>query len=510
MDLTGVYLEVVYPIIPCFHRPNLLQRVSDGAYLTDRPFYASIMAMCALASARARAGALYSNKWNLDMILQFPAEDFMKAADDALPKDDRYSSKFDHMRACVLLSIYSLQCGDLSGMSLYLGIYNIMLTVGEQHDEANWPANIGIVEREERRRLIWATYTLDIFTSIIWSRSILSREGAFNVCYPTETDDESFSDAGYSAEAPYQKSHGCSWLKGWNFIIDIYRILEHAVDILRCSRFITVRSPSVQAFFPDKLPSQRALFKHIMGLYDALPAPFKTTRPMTCNLTEDLFSFQAASIAATIQLFRMVHFTNDHSTLEQKCQVASEVIAGFAAVPVDYIRAMGSPLLHHLAAIGTILGAAFEDGLSETTYGNIRAVLLALANLLANLEVDLFCPSGASDKLRAQVSRIDAFMNTQRMWMTTQFQGQPQVQTQQQNPHQQQVAGMSTAVAAVDSGGIASQQGVSAAASGGVHDQGQIQAFAGQGPLNQNMQFRFPPELLEDWSWAFNFTSTGG
>jgi hypothetical protein len=86
-----------------------------------------------------------------------------------------------------------------------------------------------------------------------------------------------------------------------------------------------------------------------MTLYEQLPPVFKTTQPLTGILEKDLFGFQAANIAASLQLVRMVLFTTENSTVDQKCQIASEVINGFASVPVAYLRAISSPLLHHLA-----------------------------------------------------------------------------------------------------------------------------------------------------------------
>lgn len=479
VDLTEIYFEVVYPVFPLYHRPTLSRRVARGEYLRDRAFYASVMAMCALSSARARDGALYSPDWDVKALAEPSAESFFKAAVDALPKDEWKLCKFDHLRACVLLAICSIQLGNAIEMNYYLGIYNTLVAVGQLHDEANWPSGIGIIEIEERRRLLWSTYTLDVFSSIIWDRPILSREVAFNVNYPTEVDDESFTNAGYSQPSPNMTGNGCSWMKGWNFITDLYRILEHTVDNLRCLRSSAQRPLSVQTVFSDTLPSQRALFEHIISMYNSLPAPFRSTRPIQCKLGEDLFSFQAANIAATVQLVRMVHLTNDRSPLSQKCQVASEVIAGFAAVPVAYLRAMGSPLLHHLAGIGTMLGAAFQDGLSETSYNLIRSVLLDLANLLANLEVDLFCPSGTSEKLRTQVSRIDEYMHTQRLWLMTHF----------------------------DNGQAV---GTFTHAEDGTLPEVTTSARTQLSPLiaaEESPQFRFPPELFEDWSWAFNFTA---
>ncbi|KAG9885913.1 hypothetical protein KCU94_g17430, partial [Aureobasidium melanogenum] len=214
-----------------------------------------------------------------------------------------------------------------------------------------------------------------------------------------------------------------------------------------------------------------------MTLYEQLPPIFKTTQPLTGRLEKDLFGFQAANIAASLQLVRMVLFTTtENSTVDQKCQIASEVINGFASVPVAYLRAISSPLFHHLAGIGSIMGSAFENGLTESSYRRVRSVLLDLANLLANLEVDMYCAAGTSDKLRAQVSRIDEFMKIQR----------------------------SVDVSGSSAGGLTPwtthASNPELLSPGGLHPAQQQLAMSENSP-----QIHFPAELFENWSWAFDF-----
>ncbi|CAD0086507.1 unnamed protein product [Aureobasidium vineae] len=470
MDLTEIYFEVVYPVFPYFHRPTLLRRVSRGEYATSRPLFASVLAMCALSSARVRDGALYTAKWDATLLQSPSSEELFRAAKEAIPHDAPLSQEFDYMRAYALLAIASIQYGDTARMNYYIGLYQSFIAVGMLQNESNWPSGIGHVEVEERRRLFWSMYTLDIFSSIIWGGFARSREACFNVCYPAECDDEYFSDTnpintGNMHNAP-------SWVKGWNFVTDLYRILEHAVDRLGHLRNPVKRTPSVLGDIDQGSPQQTSVLTNIMNLYEQLPPVFKATQPLTGRLERDLFGFQAANIAASLQLVRMVLFTTENSTVDQKCQVASEVINGFASVPVAYLRAISSPLLHHLAGIGSTMGSAFENGLTESSYRRVRSVLLDLANLLANLEVDLYCPAGTSDKLRAQVSRIDEFMKIQRS------------------------VDANSAVAGLTPW---THQASHELASPGLHVQQQI-AISEDSP-----QIHFPAELFENWSWAFDF-----
>ncbi|KAI4742249.1 hypothetical protein E4T50_07323 [Aureobasidium sp. EXF-12298] len=426
-----------------------------------------VLAMCALSSARVRDGALYTGKWDATSLQSPSSEELFEAAREAIPHDASLTQDFDYARAYALLAICSIQYGDTPRMNYYIGMCQGFLSVGMLQDESNWPAGLTHIELEERRRLFWSLYTLDIFSSIIWGGYARSREACFNVCYPS--DDEQSGDMNLRTTGDMHD--GPSWLTGWNFVTTLYRILEHAQDRLGHLRNPVQRTPSLPGYIDPGSPRQISCLTNIMTLYEQLPPVFKTTQPLTGILEKDLFGFQAANIAASLQLVRMVLFTTENSTVDQKCQIASEVINGFASVPVAYLRAISSPLLHHLAGIGGIMGSAFEDGLTETSYRRVRSVLLDLANLLANLEVDLFCRQGTSDKLRAQVSRIDDFMKIQR---------------------------------SVDSGTVMgltpwANQPTHPLASPGLHAHHQLELS------HDSPQIHFPPSLFENWNWAFDF-----
>lgn len=115
---------------------------------------------------------------------------------------------------------------------------------------------------------------------------------------------------------------------------------------------------------------------------------------------------------ATVQLLRMMLFASGGGSIEDRCQIASEVIDAFTLIPVTYLRAISSPLLHHLAGIGSILGSVFEEPMTELAYEQVRVVLLALAQLLENLENGIHATRSAR-RLRDLVGQIDDYMATQ-------------------------------------------------------------------------------------------------
>jgi hypothetical protein len=142
---------------------------------------------------------------------------------------------------------------------------------------------------------------------------IRCREKQSRVLYPSELDDEMFLPAGISnvlSSLEMQRDSSVfkptvtdtsSWLHGWNFTTDLYRILEHAIDVHRGRPQNTVPfSPS--DLFHQSAPPQSEVLDKIMRMHENLPSRLKETRGVVGKLTADRYSFQAANIAATLQV----------------------------------------------------------------------------------------------------------------------------------------------------------------------------------------------------------------
>lgn len=136
---------------------------------------------------------------------------------------------------------------------------------------------------------------------------------------------------------------------------------------------------------------------------------FSLVSPATSNRRRDYYGFQAANITATVQLLKMMLLSSETNSIEQRCKVVSEVVDVFMRVPVAYLRAISSPLLHHLAGIGSVLGEVLVEPFNEYQYQEVRTVLLALAQLLENLNHGIHSTQ-VVEKLRNLVLQIDAHM----------------------------------------------------------------------------------------------------
>ncbi|KAH6673631.1 hypothetical protein B0J14DRAFT_52419 [Halenospora varia] len=514
-DLVEVYFEVVYPIFPLFHIPTMRSRLTSRDYLSDRSFFADIMAICSLSSARARDGALFPGRWNINHFQQPSPEFFLGAAREAVPRDLSSMRGLDWMRTCALLGLYGIQVGNMEIMHQYLGVYHSLVSMDSLHDEKNWPKNIGIVELELRRRLFWSMYTLEVYSSIVWSSIIRCREAQSQVQYPSEVDDELFSDNGYTHPNSYNAYQGQAitdskcWLHGWNFTTELYRILEHAIDDMHRRRRSSAGLSTPADLFVREIPHQNSLLNKVMSMHSDLPATFKEPKSIESSEAglEDRFSFQAANITATLQLVRMVLFTADNATTEEKCALARELLDGFAKIPPTFLRAISSPLLHHLAGIGSILGSAVGGPISESSYLQIREVLLEMAKLLSRLEEGITRPMGAASRLSKQVAQIDQYMSQQtnsnlpsNSTPNVTYPPHPLSIPAETNPNiDPSLQGPST------SASFAHPMGAYNYTTGGNGNVGAgMQNVGGQPGADEQFHFQLPPHLLEGWPWPFD------
>jgi hypothetical protein len=138
-----------------YHYNRLLANVRAGMYTRSRPFFCSVMSLCALAAARIRDGAGSGNA--SEALGAVPSETFYRAVLAALPSDLNHAGHFDYKRTKSNLSLLCIQYGDIRGLHRHLGDYLSLCAMDGFHLESRWPADIDTVEVEERRRLVRPT-----------------------------------------------------------------------------------------------------------------------------------------------------------------------------------------------------------------------------------------------------------------------------------------------------------------------------------------------------------------
>jgi hypothetical protein len=172
------------------------------------------------------------------------------------------------------------------------------------------------------------------------------------VRYPSEIDDECITSDGYTvpteplgpSSTPGFVQQPVTWLRGWNFVTDLYRVLEHIIDGNR-HRFPSAKMDPVFPLFGSKFMSELVVMEHVLSMYSALPPQFRETPPITGDITKDLFGFQSANIHATMQLLRMILLSTAEAGVDRRCDVAEEMLSVFSEVPLAYLKAINLPLV---------------------------------------------------------------------------------------------------------------------------------------------------------------------
>lgn len=142
----------------------------------DRPFFACVMALCALTSARLRDGACLPNHSQVDPRLNessplygyvgrpsadpeyknhsAASEDFYLAACEAIPRDPTRATDFNYKRAKTHLALLCIQYGDVRQLMVHLHDYLTASALDGFHLESRWPVGLTEIEIQERRRMV--------------------------------------------------------------------------------------------------------------------------------------------------------------------------------------------------------------------------------------------------------------------------------------------------------------------------------------------------------------------
>ncbi|EXJ82511.1 hypothetical protein A1O3_06324 [Capronia epimyces CBS 606.96] len=355
------------------------------------------MSMCALSAYRITSGATFSTR-NIDEDLH--PNIYLDEALAAIPGNFGESLDFEYLQAVGIICLNARERGNAPLLQQFLGLYHGAVAEPGFYDERRWPSSISVIEREERRRLYWHMYRLEVHTSLVLGHAVRCPELQSAISYPM-LPDQDFTESAADSE----------WLSGWNFITDIYRGIEHLISYFKSGRTLASqenRSLST-AFLLDYDPQEKILMPLAVALSN-LPSRFKRARGISRDVRQNRCGFQAANIICTYQLMRMLSFTANDMTFHKACETALELIEEISAIPLEYLRAMGLAMLQELAGFGHILSSFIKKELPRSDYQHLRTVMLCMSELLENLASCLSAAAEAGRRLRAYVEEIDRFL----------------------------------------------------------------------------------------------------
>lgn len=305
-DLLVNFFESVYPVLvppeqhvcapwlildrACtVHEQSFMHKWHTKQIPSGRASYARLMSMSALSAYRITSGAIFTPRHISSAI---SPNVYLDEAIAAIPGTFGESLEFEYLQAISLVCLTARECGNASLLQQFLGLYHGALAEQGFYDERRWPSGISTIEREERRRLYWHMYRLEIHTSLVLGHAVRCPELQSAVAYPM-VPDQDFTESVENLE----------WLSGWNYITDIYRGIEHLISYFK-NRRTTINQDNrclSTAFLIDYDPQEKIL-RPLDLAYSNLPPRFKKAQGMSQDIRLNRCGFQTANIIATYQV----------------------------------------------------------------------------------------------------------------------------------------------------------------------------------------------------------------
>ncbi|SGZ13293.1 BQ5605_C028g10560 [Microbotryum silenes-dioicae] len=375
--LCEYYYQTIYPCTPLFHWPTFVPRIRSQEYLTNRPLCATVLSLCAVASARWREcgpSTIFVPPPELSHLNRPPPdvpEEFLDAARRTIRigpiSGQRHA--FDDIRASGLLTIAAVQFGLFDELAYWMGVYFAMAGQNNLHSEQMWPNDLSVVERDEMRHLVWLIYQHDVYTSVVVGGPILHREVQVDVSYPTEMPDVPSS----------------YWIEGWNKTSDVYRLLEHACNAYRnVSHASALTRPLLVS--PNQGHASTLLTGAIEALRKSLPRWCTQFRPVPPGQEIQLhrLNFTALNLLLTFQNASIISLcARNGFTTEEGVAVALQLVKSLNQVPAEYLQAMNMPLFYQLIGVGIVLQSGAAPAVtSQSTLISVQSILRDMSRII--------------------------------------------------------------------------------------------------------------------------------
>ncbi|KXH35002.1 hypothetical protein CSIM01_02038 [Colletotrichum simmondsii] len=406
--LIVIFFDTVYPVFPFFDEVSLHKEWEATSLSSSRASFARLMAICALSSCHVRDGALF-NPDTPTPLLPEHHEAYMQDAERAIPeknRDIRSSEAFEYLQVLGTLSLAATQLKDDPLFHECIGRYHTLVAQHTFHFEARWPSNLTYPEKHVRRQFFWSMYRLEVHAALIDGHVVRCPELQCAVAYPQQVDGlAGIIDASGQTEKT-RFSHG-SWLTGWNYITDLYRVLEHVIVRMRKDRLKTLDRGPIQ--HEPLMPNIDDMLQLVLGKKSNLPLYATSAYPASKDVEANLCGFQVANIACTFQLLRMAAFAC-HNKFEDACGAALELIQEITLVPVEYLRAIGYPMLQELAGVAHLLSSFIARQLVDWQYYKLREVMTSMATFLQSLAPSLPSASQAGARIFQYIHKLEEIL----------------------------------------------------------------------------------------------------
>ncbi|ERS97366.1 hypothetical protein HMPREF1624_06698 [Sporothrix schenckii ATCC 58251] len=365
-----------------------MERWTSQQMPSSKASYGLLMAMCSLAAYRIQKGIAPAT---VGFARHLKPQVYLQEAISSVDLSLAVQKQTEELQAVALLCVTGLEKGDAALLQQYLGLYHAIVANQSLYDENRWPPSMHDMEKEQRRRLYWYMYRLEVHTALVMGHPVRCPELESLVAYPQIPDFDRFGgNYGEGSEA-INDNDEVEWLTGWNFVTDLYRGLEHLLAKFRPRRLSTHHSrigpgstlPTV--FLIDFDPESKILMP-LKAALNKLPIRFRHAQPLSSNVSLNRCGFQATNIVCTYQLVRIMVYAFSKATFSQACRTAIDLVEDMASIPMDYLKWTTLAATQELSGIGHMLWQFMRQDLVTADYHELRSALLCIKEYLESLQ----------------------------------------------------------------------------------------------------------------------------
>jgi hypothetical protein len=364
--LVSIYRDTMYQCyFPFLPEDDLLLRWQDGIPDPNTPSYMLLMALCAVSAQTASLHAVFDQT----LLVGTPIPDseiYFFEAISKIPVRIASSHDLDYLRSFGLLAVYSLQRGNNNDLHRYLGLYHALVAQHGLHDESRWPDGLSLQDVDDRRRLFWCVYRLEIHSACVLGHIVRMPEAQISVDYPRIT----------ASMDPETRA----WTAGWDYITDLFRLLEYAIFSLRgCKN----RKAALAVFCERPSP---------ITLLDGL-ARLKATKPRILTefpgpdeiLQSNRCRYMDVQITCTEALVNIMALLYCQEPTSEIMTIAELFLEDLTKADLIMFKIAGSQIVHQLLGVGHII---YNTSRSEhgRYWHEAKRLIKFLGNVVKNLE----------------------------------------------------------------------------------------------------------------------------
>jgi len=351
----------------------------------DEPSYMVLMALCAVSANTAELDAVFDESLLEDQSIPDSEQYFLEAI-SKIPARFSQLQDFDYLRAFGLLTVYSLQRGNHSDLQHYLGQYHALVAEYGFHDESRWPDNIPLSEVDDRRRLFWCVYRLEIHSSCVFGHMVRMPEAQVSVSYPRTT--------------PMMDTETQAWTVGWDYITDLFRFLEYAIFSLRACK----NRKAVLAVFCDR-PSPTTLLDSLARLKATKPRTLIGLNDPDSQYGSNRCRYMAVQISCTEALATIMALLYCQAPASEVTEITEKFLQELTTAPLIMFKVASSQIVHQLLGVGHMLAnvSRYDNGQYRS---EAKRLLAFLGDLVKNLENVIPAAGAAGERLLALTKAI--------------------------------------------------------------------------------------------------------